>query len=453
MSALRTAAALPIAFALAGCAGIALDEDARELSAYSSARIGAPVARQVTEEERRQAREATARLIEQPISADDAVRVALLNSAALQALLSDAAAASAEATQSARLPNPVFTFERLVRNGEPGAEKEITRMLAFPLLEVVALPARGAAARSRQERLRLESADRLLQAATQARQAWVRAVGAQEAVAYFEQVRTAADAGAELARRMQIVGSASRLQRSREHAFYADAQAQLARAMQQAQASREALVRALGLDAAQAPLLKLPARLPDLPAAPDDESVLMRSALDERLDLRMARAALDETARREGLSRVTSYVDGLQVAAVSKSETGAAPWKGYEIELPLPIFEFGDARRANAQASYMAALQRTAAAGARASSEVRESYAAYRTAYDLARHYRDEVVPLRKTIADEMLLRYNGMLASVFDLLSDAREQAASVAQAIDARRDFWLADAALRAALLGSAT
>lgn len=448
----RLIRALPLALLLSGCAGLALDDDARELSGYAQARLGAPVARQASEAQVREGREATARLLEQPLSADAAVRVALVNNAALQSMLSEAAAASAEATQSARLSNPVFTFERLVRRGEP-VDKEITRMLSVPVLEVLALPARGAAARSRQERLRLESAARVLRAAAQAREAWVRAVAAQEALAYFEQVRTAADAGADLARRMQEAGNASRLQRSREHAFFVDAHAQYARAAQQALASREALVRALGLDAAQAALLKLPERLPDLPAAPDDERVVLRSALDERLDLRIARANLDETARREGLTRVTSYVDGLQVAAVRKSETGAAPRRGYEVELPLPLFDFGDARRAGAQAAYMAALQGTAAAGARASSEVREGYAAYRAAYDLARHYRDEVMPLRKTIADEMLLRYNGMLASVFDLLSDAREQASSVAQAIEARRDFWLADAALRSALLGSAT
>ena len=63
----------------------------------------------------------------------------------------------------------------------------------------------------------------------------------------------------------------------------------------------------------------------------------------------------------------------------------------------------------------------------RARSEVRESYDAYRTSYDLARHYRDEIVPLRKRISDENVLRYNGMLISVFELLTDARQQIAAV--------------------------
>ena len=116
----------------------------------------------------------------------------------------------------------------------------------------------------------------------------------------------------------------------------------------------------------------------------------------------------------------------------------------------MPIFDFGDAVRTGAQARYMAALNRTAKLAVDASSQVRETYTGYRTAYDLARHYRDEIVPLRKLIADENLLRYNGMLIGVFELLADAREQIGSVVQAIEAQRDYWLADAALQGSLLG---
>ena len=88
----------------------------------------------------------------------------------------------------------------------------------------------------------------------------------------------------------------------------------------------------------------------------------------------------------------------------------------------------------------MQSVHRTAQIAVIAQSEVRESYQTYRTAYDLARHYRDEVVPLRKRIAEENVLRYNGMLIGVFELLADAREQVASVNAYLDALRDFWVA-------------
>lgn len=98
----------------------------------------------------------------------------------------------------------------------------------------------------------------------------------------------------------------------------------------------------------------------------------------------------------------------------------------------------------------MQSLHRTAEVAVNARSEVRESYSAYRTAYDLARHYRDEVVPLRKRISDENLLRYNGMLIGVFGLLADSRDQVASVTGYIEALRDYWIADTNLQTALTG---
>ena len=57
----------------------------------------------------------------------------------------------------------------------------------------------------------------------------------------------------------------------------------------------------------------------------------------------------------------------------------------------------------------MQSVNRAAELTINARSEVREAYTNYRAAYDLAKHYRDEVVPLKKRIFDEQLLRYNGM--------------------------------------------
>jgi outer membrane protein TolC len=51
--------------------------------------------------------------------------------------------------------------------------------------------------------------------------------------------------------------------------------------------------------------------------------------------------------------------------------------------------------------------------------------------------------------SDQTLLRYNGMLMSVFELLADAREQA-TVSGYIAALKDYWTAQANLEAALGG---
>jgi outer membrane protein TolC len=194
----------------------------------------------------------------------------------------------------------------------------------------------------------------------------------------------------------------------------------------------------------------LPDRLPDLPTAPAEPKDAEQTAMDKRLDVLMAKRATEATAKALGLTQTTRFVNVLHAGYQNKSATGEQRSNGYEIELELPLFDFGSARLARAEATYMQAANRTAQVAINARSEVRESYSAYRTAYDLARHYRDEVVPLRKRISEENLLRYNGMLASVFDLLADSRDQIASVTSAVESLRDFWVAETNLQAALTG---
>jgi outer membrane protein TolC len=135
---------------------------------------------------------------------------------------------------------------------------------------------------------------------------------------------------------------------------------------------------------------------------------------------------------------------------VHNSSNEAPTQRGWEIGVELPLFDWGGARVARAEAIYMQAVDRAADTAVLARSEVREAYGAYRSAYDIAVHQRDELVPLRKLIAEENLLRYNGMLIGVFELLADARLQIGSVNSYINALRDFWIAQADLEMALIG---
>jgi outer membrane protein TolC len=436
--------ALPVV--LAGCASTSIQQNLNDTSGFAAREAGVEVQLQSTPEARAAAADRAGTLLAGPLTADGAVRLALDYSPTFQRMLAESAAASAAATQSARLPNPIFAFSDL----STGNFKEIDRLLAISLLDFVLLPQRLRLADLQQAQHRLRSAGDVIAVATGARQAWIDAVAARQSLAYAAQAQKAADAGAELGRRMAAVGNFSRIEAGREQLFYAEATAELARAQLETQRTREVLIRLLGLPADLAAKLTLPDRLPDLPQTPDDESVLARRAFDERLDVALAKAELDFTARSLGLTRVTSTVNALEVGAANKTTTGEDTLKGYDLELRLPVFDFGDARRANAQAIYLAALNRTTVVIVEAESHLRESYLSYRTTYDLARHYRDEIVPLRKTISDENLLRYNGMLIGVFELLADAREQISSVRQAIGAQRDFWLADTTLRATLIG---
>ena len=170
----------------------------------------------------------------------------------------------------------------------------------------------------------------------------------------------------------------------------------------------------------------------------------------QRLDVQGAKLAAEQTAKNLGLTKTTRFINVLELGVVRNSSNEAPTQRGWEIGVELPLFDWGGARVARAEAVYMQAVDRAAETAINARSEVREAYGAYRSAYDIARHQRDELVPLRKLIAEENVLRYNGMLIGVFELLADARLQIASVNGYIESLRDFWIAQADLEMALIG---
>ena len=441
------------AVVLAGCASVNFDQTLADTSGTLGTFTQGKLELSRTQQQTQARSQLTADLLVQPLGMNEAVQLSLANSPAMQALLAQSWADMARAEQSGKLPNPVFSFERM----RLGDELEMGRLLSFGLLELLTLPRRQAIAQGQMAQAQVQLGATVVEQVTQVRQAWVRAVAAQQSVQYAQQVNAAAQAGAELARRMQQAGNFNKLQRAREQGFYAEAVAQLASAQHAATAAREELVRQLGLTDAQAAQLQLPDRLPDLPQAPHPASVVTAGAKAQRLDVQLARHQLDLAGKSQGLNLLTSVLDvelGIRRDTVFDNAAGTrSTRKGYELDLRLPLFDWGTSQRAAMNAQSLAAANRYENTVRAASSQLRESYSAYRTAYDVARHYRDEIVPLRKTMGEETMLRYNGMLIGVFELLADTREQISSVSAAINAYQQFWLADAALAASMAGKPT
>ncbi len=436
--------------ALSGCVSVGVDQALSRTNTVAAGFTDGQLALQQSEQDRAGAQRTADEWLHQPLGQREAVQLALLNSPAVQSLVAQSWADANTAAQSGRISNPVFTFERF----RMANELELGRLLSFGLLDLLSLPARGELARRRIAQVQLGLSADVVDQVTAVRQAWVRAVAAAQTLQYAQQVYDSAEASAELARRMQAAGNFNKLARARQQAFYADAATRLASASHAATSAREVLVRALGLTDEQAAALQLPARLPDLPKTARDAAEVGQAASQNRLDIQLAQASLDAAAKAQGLNLATSLTDvelGLRRDSVSDRAAGTTAIKhGFELGVRLPLFDNGSAQRQAFNAQTLAAAYRLEAAARAAGSHLRQSYSAYRTAHEIARHYRDEVIPLRQTISDENLLRYNGMLIGVFELLADSRDQIASVQGAIEAEQQFWLAEAALQAAVIG---
>jgi outer membrane protein TolC len=439
------AAIIAVVLLLSGCATVSQDRGFSAVSDLTQARIGKDARLVRNDDDARALAASINAILSKQLTVDQAVQVALLNNRSLQATYWNVGIAEADLVQAGRLQNPAFGFKRT----HQGSDVEIERSLTVNLVNLLTAPLAQRIERRRFEQTKLLVASDIQKHAAETRRAYYEAVAALQGVAYARQVNSAAEASADLAGRMAKAGNWSQLDLAREQAFYAEATASVGRAQKQAMAAREQLTRLMGLWGANANY-SLPDRLPDLPANAAELGNIEMIALRDRVDIQAAKLDAEQTAASLGLTQKTRLINVLDIGVTNSSASDAPATRGYELSLEIPLFDWGSARVAKSEAIYMQSVNTLAQAAINARSEARQSYLDYRTSYDLAKHYRDQVIPLRKKISDETQLRYNGMLLSVFELLADSREQAAAVNDYIGALKDYWIADTNLEAALGG---
>jgi outer membrane protein TolC len=437
--------------ALAGCTAFSPDgglDGVRDVTGS----LAADVAAQRTPDDADAARSVVKALLHKPLTADSAVRIALLSNPGLQASYNTLGIADAMRVQASLPPNPVLRASYIGGGGGFEFEREI----AANILALATLPARAEIAEDRFRQAQLQAALETLRVATEARRAFIRAVAARALAGFLTQAQASADAASELSRRLGETGAANKLDQARNQVFYAEVTGQLASARLAATAERERLIRALGLWGDDLKF-RLPDALPALPRAAKAAPAIEAEAIHRRVDVQIARIEVETLAKTYGLTGATRFINLLEVGGRARrmQEPGGEPVNqgGAGVEFQIPIFDFGEARVRQAEQTYMQAVNRLAAKAVNARSEAREAYQTYRAAYDIARHYQREVLPLRKIISDETLLRYNAMQIDIFAVLAEARQRIASTGAAIAAERDFWLAEANLRAAVTGGGT
>ncbi len=385
------------------------------------------------------------------LSQAGAVQLAMLNSPDMQAMLASGVASAANAAQGGRIANPTLSFERMHATGE----LELARALSFGLLDLLTLPQRQAVAKLNVDKVQLQLAQQLVRQLSDVKLAWVGAIAANQRLLYAQQVQRSANASAELAKRLKAVGNFSWLQQASQQQFASDAAIQLATAQHTNISATQHLVRLLGLSTSQEALMRLPKRLPSIPKqtlSPEDISAV---AMDTRLDVQLAKLDVTRLLGSNTLAQIDSFTDvEWGIRGVDKKNTAdgsVSQSNGFEVAIRLPIFDWGDNKRVALSANSLMAAKNYESTMLNASSELRVSYSAYRTAYDLAAHYQNEVIPMRTRMAEENQYSYNGMLISVFELLADARQQVAAVTQSLNAVEQFWASEAALQNSLLGA--
>jgi len=443
-------AAVAAALALSGCKTFSPDGGMDLVSAVAGRELRKDVVAVRTPDDAAAARARVARLLKRPLTAETAVQIALLNNRGLQVAYNELGIAEAVTVGQSLPPNPAVSISRI----SGSVETEIDRQIVTSILALATLPARAEIAADRFRQAQLFAALETLRVAAETRRNYYRAVAARQLADFLAQANSAAETTAKLATRLGETGSMNKLDQAREQVFYADLTTQLASARQLATSEREQLVRSLGLWGGDVNFM-LPNALPALPRRPQTLPRIEQEAVGRRVDLQIARIELDTLAKAYGLTQATRFINVLDAGYADRitknKETGERVRdRGFTVAFEVPIFDFGETRVREAEQTYMQAVNRLAEKAVNVRSEARDAYRVYRSTYDIARHYEGEVLPLRKIISDETMLRYGAMQIDVFSLLAEARLRITATIATIEAKRAYWLAQTDLRVAIIG---
>lgn len=420
-----------------GCASVKLDAGFSEVKQAVERRAGATVVWSPGTDLERESANHVQRLLQEKLTADAAVQVALLNNRNLQAMYSELGIARAELVQAGLFKNPVI--DAAILFPVSGARPDLQLGVAVSLLDALYVPLRKRMAASRFEGAKLWVTGAVLDFATQVRAAFYTHQADEQLLDLRRTIAQALSASFDVSRRLYAAGNISDLDLARERAQMETARLVLRRAEVNARLSREQLNELMGLWGAQT-RWDLDARVPEIPTAAAGPQEVERSAVDRSLDLLHARQRIVSAGHQLGYSRASALVPDLDVGVEAEKDGGEA-WKlGPAISIPLPIFDQGQARIARGATEMRRAQQEYYALAVRIRSMARAVQDRVDGARDRALFYKDILLPLRERIVNETQLQYNAMQLGIFQLLRAREDQIEAAAAYVEALREYWLA-------------
>lgn len=427
---------------LSSCATVPRDAGFQEVQSTVSERIGQRVQWRTGSPEDQEVAAKVSELLRQELDAERAVQIALLNNSRLQATYEELAISQADLVQAGLLRNPVFDAAILFPEGDERPELDFG--ISQDFLSIFYLPLNKRLAENQFEAAKLRVTGEVLGLAREVRSAFYRAQAANQMLDLFDEVVRNTSASYVAAQKLYEAGNITDLALAQERSIYEESRLALAQAEADFLFARERLNRLMGVWGEQTQW-KINARLPALRDDALDLDNLEARAIEASFDLAAQRNALVASATRLGLIGV---IPDLEIGVRAEREED---WEfGPTIGLEIPIFDFGQARRAQARAELRRAQAQYAASAVELRAAVRAAYATLVSTRDRAIFVRDVFLPLRNQVVNQTLLQYNAMQVGVFQLLIAQRDQIAAARQYIETLRDYWMARSDLQQTLVG---
>lgn len=458
--------------ATSGCAALSPRGDYDRAAEHVVTAIGQPLT--YRPEEQGLVAERVQALLQDGLTADEAVQLCLLNNAQLQAAFHEVGAARADFVQAGLFSNPTLTLA--IRLPDGGGLANLEADLAQNIAELWQIPYRRAAAQHALERAVLELARRAAGLALDTKAAYYAAIGADRELALARDNSTLAQQLVDIALARRNAGSGNEIDVNLARSQELDTEVRLRAAAAGATIARADLARLLGLTTAPAELL-LHDDLPDPSEWRLTVGDVVSVARDNRLDLRIAAETVG-TALAQLDYQKTRFLREIQVGVSMERDARAsrgdrkwladAAWAslaagqltppsfqprervatewtvGPSISTEIPLFDQNQAQIARAQEEYEQARQILEALNRDLVQDAWQALERAAATRDTARLYATQVLPLREQSLNLAREAYRAGRVTLLSVLESQRDLLSGRAAYVQTLRDAALAMVAL---------
>lgn len=374
-------------------------------------------------------------LLAQPLTAETAVQIALLNNRDLQAIYANLGIAQANLVQAGLWKNPIIDGAITFPTSGSGPT-DYTFNLALQVIDILYIPLRKRVAESELAEAKLNVTGEVVAVAGETYVAFIDYLGQRQLVSVFTQAVQSAKASLETAKALREAGNITDYEYESEVTQQVEVSVKLAQAQIAASQARERANRLMGLSGAQTQWHSVD-RLPsvrgrDLPT--DDAET---KAIQASIDLAAARQKIITLGKTYRVVKATSLVPLLDAGgeiAREEAENEAGP----SFAAVIPLFDWGKARKASARLEIAAAQDQFTALAIRIRSFARTHRAQFISARQTALYYGNTVVPQRQRLLDAAERQYNAMQIGVFQLLQAKERQIQAGEGYVEALTSYW---------------
>jgi outer membrane protein, heavy metal efflux system len=397
-------------------------------------------------------------LLQQPLTPDSAVRIALLNNRGLRASMRELGVARGQLVQAGVLPNPSVEIElRQQEHPELPFSPEAELRMEYGLSQALLSGVRSQVARHELEAARYRAAAFVVELGYATRAACYALQAAQQRLAIATQALDTFAAARDASRALFEAGNIPELDTATQEAAYASARSTVAQLELEMLERREQLQRLLGLHG-EATAWTVTDPLPPLAGQAPAFEDLERKALTASLELAETQRRLEAVARRSGLARAEGWLPGVSVGVLAERQAPEDPthgeWRwGGVLHFSVPLFDRRQGTRSAAEAEFDALMERYQGMAIDIRSAAREARNRVASTYLRAQQYQQGLLPARQRVMRQTLLQYNAMQIGIFQVLQARREQLDAELAYVDLLREHWTAQAALDALLAGRRT